>query len=92
VRGRNLSQECRLHLEEGLRRYAEARLGLRREAEAVGFTLASDALAPQEERIALERGPTPPRTDHQSTGKSRYWYGRHAGFWNSLASGPAGTG
>lgn len=39
---------------------AEARLRLRRESEAVVFTLASNTPAPLEERIALERGRTPP--------------------------------
>src|SRR5439155_2512614 len=34
----------------------DARLGLRREPEAVVFTLATGAPAPQEERVPLERG------------------------------------
>jgi hypothetical protein len=38
----------------------EARLGLRREPEAVVFTLATGAPAPQEERVPLEPGRTPP--------------------------------
>jgi hypothetical protein len=41
---------------------ANARLGLRREPEAVVFTLAADATAPQEERVPLEPG-KPPASD-----------------------------
>ena len=36
-----------------------ARLGLRREPEAVAFTLATGAPAPQEERVSLEPGRPP---------------------------------